>query len=162
VSFRFHRHNIVLPSLVMLYFPPLLCCTSLHHNIVLPSIIMFYFPSWLIAKLRGTIYFPKLSIHTSCSYCCVLSVITLLYFLLWKLFFAYIYEGPSVLPILDIYNSRSYWCVLPFPLFYMQNYEKLCVLPSTRYLYLFILLACTSLPHNVVLLIMLVIFLIQN
>jgi hypothetical protein len=82
VSFRFYRHNIVLLFVIMLYFSPLLYCTSVRHNIVLPSVIILYFPSWLIfyAKLQGVVYFPKLSIRTFCSYCCVLPVITMLFF----------------------------------------------------------------------------------
>jgi hypothetical protein len=49
LSFRFHHHNIVLLfSVIMLYFSPISCCTSIRHNIVLPSVIMLYFPSWLI------------------------------------------------------------------------------------------------------------------
>jgi hypothetical protein len=85
-------------TVTILYFPPYLlvlpllsCCTSFCHNIVLPVVIILYFPSWLIfyAKLWGVVYFPKLSIRTVWSYYCVLSLLLhilpapiVLYFLL--------------------------------------------------------------------------------
>jgi hypothetical protein len=64
LSFRFHRHSIILPSVIFLYF---LC-----YHIVLLSITILYFPlllyyifhhDFFYAKLRGVVYFPKLSIY---------------------------------------------------------------------------------------------------
>jgi hypothetical protein len=82
VSFRFHRDNIILLFVITLYFSPLLCCTYVHLNIVLPSVIILYFPSWLIfyAKLQGVVYFPKLSFHTSQNMYLVLHCYVCLYF----------------------------------------------------------------------------------
>jgi hypothetical protein len=133
VSFWFHRHNIVLPSVIMLYFCPSQYRTSLRYHVVC-SII-----THLFTKLQRVVYYPKLSIHTFCSYCCVLLVITMLYFLLWNIFI-YIFTRDRVYSLrLDIYTSHSYWCVLPFSSWqslFMQIIKDRVYFPKAIYVFL--------------------------
>jgi hypothetical protein len=133
MSFRFHRHNIVLLFVIMLYFSLLLCCTSVRHNIVLSSVIILYFLSWLIfyAKLQGVVYFPKPSIRTFCSYCCVLPVITMLSFRFHRhniilpsvIFLYFLCYHVVLLSITILYFPLLLYCIFHHNLFFMQNYE---------------------------------------
>jgi hypothetical protein len=99
VFFWLHHHNIVLPSVIMLYFLSLSHSTSRCHNIVFSFVVMLYFfLSWLMfyAKIMWDRILLRMSVRTFCSCCYVLPVITMLYFLLWKLFFTYLWGNVCI------------------------------------------------------------------
>jgi hypothetical protein len=118
VFFWLHHHNIVLPSVIMLYFLSLSHSTSRCHNIVFSFVVMLYFfyhDSFFMQKLRGIVYFSEwVFVHF---------VLAVMYFrslqcctFYYGNYFLHIYEGTCVFP------RHSYLCVLPF-----SSWQSICM-----------------------------------
>jgi hypothetical protein len=117
--FRFHRHNVVLPSFINLYFPLSQYCTSLCYHIVFSIVTHFMqnYEGW----------------YTFLNWVFVLFVLTIVYFRLLQCCtscyesYLYTYFGGTVcISIrLDICISCLYSCVRSFPLWHLFFHANL-------------------------------------
>jgi hypothetical protein len=118
------RYHIVLFSIIMLYFHPSQYCTSRRYYVVFSIIAHIH------AKLWGAYNFLN--------WVFILFVLSVMYFWYYNVVLPvikvvlYIFTRDRVYsPRLDICTSCLYSCILLFPLwqsFFMQNYERPCVL----------------------------------
>jgi hypothetical protein len=135
-TFQYNNDNFIIwcvfgSTIIILYFPPLSCCTSRHHNIILPFVITLYFRSWLIfmQNYEGS--------YTSLNWVSVHFVLTIVYF--WSPqcctscyefnFYTYL-QGTVCTPLDLIYiflvHPSAYF---PTRHFFTQNYEEPYILP---------------------------------